>query len=114
MPVSQPTYRAGMSKVLMEKLVRGAAMWLLHGLGAEFAFPGLPECSEKGMENGESMLSCATCSFSVIYAYRKVKCCVLPLYTQRGLYQELGDGQCGRAFFEHGIFYLLQVQGKRC
>lgn len=114
MPVSQPTYRAGMSKVLMEKLVRGVAMWLLHGLGAEFAFPGQPECSEKGMGSGESMLWCATCSFTVIYAYRKVIVCVLPIYTQRGLYQELGDAWCGKAFSEHGIFCLLQVQGKRC
>lgn len=98
-PVSLPTCRAGMSKVLMEKLVRVGAMWLLHGKANSAPSPGVPKCSEKAMESGESMLGCHMCSFSGNYAYRKAKILhAAHTCTLWGLYQELGDGQCGKAF----------------
>lgn len=86
MPVSLPTCHAGMSKVLMEKLVRVGAMWLLYGKANSAPSLGVPECLEKAMESRESMLWCDTCSFSVYYASRKAKIlCATCIYTVESL-----------------------------
>lgn len=56
MLVSLPACRAGMSKVLMEKLVRGGTVRLLHGKANSAPSPGVPKFLEKAVESRESVL----------------------------------------------------------